>query len=122
MDTRSLFDALDFIDTYFTPDDGLHAAKAGACEIYHALGHSIIFEPEHLAQVIEVCLKSSFFIIRAMRFAGTGDYPASRTQMRAIASSDEVSFLDAYDARGDFDVVILSHTLFDWVTDVIELS
>lgn len=113
MDTRPLFDTLDFIDTYFTPYDGLYAAKADACEIYHALGHTIIFEPEHLAQVIEVCLKSSFFIMRALRFAGTDDYPASRAQMRAIASPDEVSFLDTYDAREDFDVVTLSHTLFD---------
>lgn len=120
MDTKPLLGTLDFIDTNFTPDDARQAAKAGACEIYHVLGHTVAFEPEHLSQVTEACLKSSFFVMRALRFARTGDYPASRAQMRAVASSDEVSFLDAYDMREDFDAVALSRNLFDWASGVIE--
>lgn len=120
MDTKPLFGSLDFINTDFTPNDARQAAKAGACEIYHALGHTITFEPGLLAQVTEGCIKSSFFVMRALQYSRTGDYPASRSRMRTLASPDEASFLDAYDAKGDFDAKALSRTLFAWASGIIE--
>lgn len=120
MDTKPLYGSLDFMDTDFTSEDALHAAKAGACEIYHALGHTSIFDPDHLPQILKGCIKSSFFIMRALWFAKTGEYPASRQRMKALASQDELSFLEAYDFMGDGDVDALSRSLFDWASRIIE--
>lgn len=120
MDTKPLFGSLDFIDTDFTPEDALRAAKAGACEIYHALGHTFVFEPDHLLQVLEGCVKSTFFIMRALEFAKSGEYPSNRNRMKELVSGDELSFLEAYDSLEDGDIAVLSQSLFDWASLTIE--
>lgn len=121
MDTKPLFGSLSsIIDTDFKSEDALLAAKAGACEIYHALGQAIALEPDLLPQVLEGCTKSAFFIMRALWFADTGEYPSSRRQMKAIASQHELTFLEAYDSVEGCDINLLSRSLFEWASRTID--
>lgn len=119
MDTKPLFGSLDFMSTDFDRADARLSAKAGASEIYHALAHTLAFDPHSLPQVVESCLKSAFFVMRSMRFADAGEYPASRAQMKAIASPEERTFLDAYDSAVLVDSQEMASSLLSWASIVL---
>lgn len=118
-DTRVLAGSFDFMDINFTREDALLAAKTGASEIYHALCHTMAFEPETLPEVVEACVKNAFFIMRALVFARTREYPRTRARMRELATSQERAFLDVYDASSVVDDTALAADLLLWAHDVI---
>lgn len=119
-DTRVFHGSFDFMDTAFIAEDALDSAKAGAAEIYHALVHTLVFEEEDLGLILEACLKSSFFVMRALQFAKTGEYPASRARMRELAGEQERAFLDAYEARIEKGSAKgLSNQLIIWVEQIL---
>lgn len=118
-DTQVFYGSFDFMDTDFTAIDAMNAAKATASEIYHAIAHTIAFESENLQPVLDACIKPAFFIMRALQFASTGIYPASRAEMRTLATDEEALFLDAYNGIAKVDTSELARRLFDWVGSVI---
>mgnify|MGYP000591580163 CR=1 FL=1 len=77
------------MDTEFTAEEAKLAADACASEIYHALCHTAVFEPDMLPDLLQGCLKSVFFGIRAKHFAQTGEFVNSRAQLLNLASDDE---------------------------------
>ncbi len=121
-DTQVVYGSFDFMDTDFTAIDAMNAAKATASEIYHALAHTIAFESENLQPVLDACIKPTFFVMRALQFASTGIYPASRAEMRTLATDEEALFLDAYDGIARVDTNELARRLFDWVGSIIARS
>ncbi len=118
-DTQVFYGSFDFMDTDFTAIDAMNAAKATASEIYHALAHTIVFESENLQPVLDACIKPAFFIMRALQFASTGIYPASRAKMRTLATDEAALFLDAYDGTPDIDAIELANKLFSWAGSII---
>ncbi|MEI3377150.1 MAG: nucleotidyltransferase domain-containing protein [Coriobacteriales bacterium] len=118
-DTRVLFGAFDFMDTGFTAQDALLSAKVGASEIYHAVSHELVFNESSLQAIVDACVKSTFFVMRALRFVRTGEYPPSRAAMRQLASEDERVFLDAYDDPQAFEPHELAERLLAWSQNVI---
>ncbi|WP_251198087.1 nucleotidyltransferase domain-containing protein [Anaerotardibacter muris] len=118
-DTRVLQGSFDFMNTNFTTNDALLSAKAGASEIYHTLCHTLAFESETLEAVVEACVKNTFFVMRALVFARSGEYLVSRARMRSFASDQELVFLDAYDADEALDAAALANVLIEWAQVVI---
>ncbi len=122
-DTRVFFGSFDFMNTAFTAEDALDSAKAGAAEIYHVLVHACVFEEENLIPLLGACLKSSFFVLRALQFAKTGEYPASRARMRELAGEQERDFLDTYETGIEKDAAKeLSNQLITWSEGVLKNS
>ncbi len=79
----------------------------------------MLFEGEGLSGIIAGCIKSTFFIMRALTYAHTGEYPKSRSRMRELSSGDETAFLDAYDDPSLFGVEILAQKLLKWSSGIL---
>lgn len=118
-DTKPVYGSFDFIDTEFTNKDSILAAKVGASEIYHAICHTMAFDPEVLDTVLKACAKNSFFIMRALIFAQTGEYPNSRSRMFELANEDEKVILRAYEDSQSIDNATLAETLLNWSGKII---
>lgn len=113
-DTDIRYGSFDFMDTEFTAEDAKLAADACASEIYHALCHTAVFEPNMLPDLLQGCLKSVFFGIRAKHFAQTGEFVNSRAQLLNLARDDEKKLLQAYDGNVQMDDQELASRLFQW--------
>lgn len=113
-DTDIRYGSFDFMDAEFPAEEAKLAADACASEIYHALCHTAVFEPNMLPDLLQVCLKSVFFGIRAKHFAQTGEFVNSRAQLLNLANSDEKKLLQAYDGNVQMDDQELARRLFQW--------
>lgn len=119
-DTKVLFGSFDFMDTEFSSEDAVLSAKVGASEIYHALCHTLAFEPETLPAVVDVCVKNAFFVARALAFAKSGEPLLSRSDLVKVADDKVKDFLDAYDYPEHFDFGVLARELVVWCARVME--
>lgn len=113
-DTDIRYGSFDFMDAEFPAEEAKFAADACASEIYHALCHTAVFEPNMLPDLLQGCLKSVFFGIRAKHFAQTGEFVNSRAQLLNLANSDEKKLLQAYDGNVQMDDQELARRLFQW--------
>lgn len=113
-DTNIRYGSFDFMDTEFTAEEAKLAADACASEIYHALCHTTVFEPDMLPDLLQGCLKSVFFGIRAKHFAQTGEFVNSRARLLNLASDDEKKLLQAYNGDAQMDGQELASKLLRW--------
>lgn len=113
-DTDIRYGSFDFMDAEFPAEEAKLAADACASEIYHALCHTAVFEPNMLPDLLQGCLKSVFFGIRAKHFAQTDEFVNSRAQLLNLANSDEKKLLQAYDGNVQMDDQELARRLFQW--------
>lgn len=120
-DTRVAFGSFDFMDTDFTVDDAMLSARVGASEIYHAMSHELVFAEGSFDAIVAACVKSAFFVMRALHYAKTGEYPPSRAAMRELATEQEAVFLDAYDDPDAFGTEELAHALLTWSSSIVSL-
>lgn len=121
-DTKPVHGSFDFMDTEFSSEDAVLSAKVGASEIYHALCHTKAFEPQALDAVLQACVKNAFFVMRALAFARSGEYPDSRSQMLGIADEDESTLLEAYENPKSIDSETLAELLLEWSRKIIAYS
>lgn len=118
-DTDIRYGSFDFMDTEFTAEDAKLAADACASEIYHALCHTAVFEPNMLPDLLQSCLKSVFFGIRAKHFAQTGEFVNSRAQLLNLANDDEEKLLQAYNGDAQMDDQELANRLLRWSSSML---
>ncbi len=116
-DTNTRYGSFDFMDTEFTAEEAKLAADACASEIYHALCHTAVFEPDMLPALLQGCLKSVFFGIRAKHFAQTGKFVNSRAQLLNLVNDSERWLLQAYDKDVQMDNKELASKLLRWSND-----
>lgn len=116
-DTDIRYGSFDFMDTEFTAEEAKLAADACASEIYHALCHTAVFEPNMLPDLLQGCLKSVFFGIRAKHFAQTGEFVNSRAQLLSLVNDSERWLLQAYDKDVQMDNKELASKLLRWSND-----
>ncbi len=125
-DTRVHYGSFDFMNTHFTAEDAINSAKAVAAEIYHAMVHTVVFDDQNLGSILDACIKPAFFAMRALRFANLGTFPATRAEMRELATENETLFLDAYDGKVNMDtpeaIEKLADRLIAWAADIITLE
>lgn len=113
-DTNVRYGSFDFMNTKFTVEEARLAAETCASEIYHALCHTVVFEPNLLPDILQGCLKSIFFGIRAKHFAQTGEFVNSRAQLSKLANDDETKLLQAYNGDTQMDDQELASRLLRW--------
>lgn len=113
-DTNIRYGSFDFMDTKFTAEEAKLAADACASGIYHALCHTAVFEPNMLPDLLQGCLKSVFFGIRAKHFAQTGEFVNSCAQLSDLANDDEKKLLQAYNGDAQMDNQELASRLLQW--------
>lgn len=113
-DTDIRYGSFDFMDAEFPAEEAKLAADACASEIYHALCHTVVFEPNLLPDILQGCLKSIFFGIRAKHFAQTGEFVNSRAQLSKLANDDETKLLQAYNGDTQMDDQELASRLLRW--------
>lgn len=90
-DTRPLVGSLDAIVARPTEADAREAIKAGACALYHAACHSMVFEDR--VQNLPFLLKSVLFIQQARVFLQTGRYPGTTEETLAALSGEDRALL-----------------------------
>lgn len=90
-DTRPLVGSLDAIVSRPTEDEAREAVKAGACALYHAACHSVVFEDR--VQNLPFLLKSVLFIQQARVFLHTGQYPGTTAETLAALSGEDRALL-----------------------------
>ncbi len=120
-DTRPIYGSFEFMDTSFTSEDAILSAKVGASEIYHGLCHTVVFEPQALENVLQACAKNAFFVMRALAFAKTGEYPSSRLRMYELADQNEKTLLNIYQDPTSFESKMLVNLLLGWSAKIIEM-
>lgn len=116
-DTDIRYGSFDFMDAEFPAEEAKLAADACASEIYHALCHTAVFEPNMLPDLLQGCLKSVFFGIRAKYFAQTGEFVNSRAQLLNLVNDSERWLLQAYDKDVQMDNKELASKLLRWSND-----
>ncbi len=116
-DTNVRYGSFDFMNTKFTVEEARLAAETCASEIYHALCHTVVFEPNLLPDILQGCLKSIFFGIRAKHFAQTGKFVNSRVQLLNLVNDSERWLLQAYDKDVQMDNKELASKLLRWSND-----
>lgn len=119
-DTKVVYGSFDFMNTEFSREDALLSAKVGASEVYHAFCHTIAFEPESLAAVVDACAKNAFFIMRALVFAETGEYPRSRARLAEVIDSEQRRLLDLHDHLEDLEADEAANLLLAWSEQIID--
>lgn len=70
-----------------------------------------------LPDLLQGCLKSVFFGIRAKHFAQTGEFVNSRAQLLNLANDDEKKLLQAYNGDTQMDDQELASRLLQWSKD-----
>lgn len=71
-DTLPLRGDLEFLRPMLTAEAARRAVHGGACGIYHACCHNVLFDRS--ADVLLALYKSAFFVLRAKIFAETGEF------------------------------------------------
>ncbi len=90
-DTRPLYGSLDFLLPRFGQEDFALALHIGACGLYHACCHSLLFSDADAA--LPALLKSSFFLLQAKIRLERGIYAGSREALRPYAQGDDAAVL-----------------------------
>lgn len=91
------------------------AIRIGACGIYHACVHNMLYEKSE--EVLRTLYKSASFIIQAISFRQTGKYLSRQEELLSAVAPEERSILAAFSAlkRGEaLDFQEASAALFAW--------
>ena len=119
-DTKPIIGSLDEVLVLVKPDDIDRAIRAGACGIYHACVHNMLYEKDE--GVLRSLYKTATFTIRATTFRHTGKYCGSLNELLQYADADDKEIVQAYLAmKADAPVVFdrASTQLFAWAKEMI---
>ena len=78
----------------FTIDDAVEAARVGASGIYHAACHAYVFDSDEVDGVLESLFKGAFFVLQALQFARTGEYPSTKAKLATQLEGEEAFILE----------------------------
>ena len=115
-DTKPIKGSLDELLTLIKEDDIERAIKIGACNIFHACVHNMLYEKSD--EILKNLYKSASFVIQAICFTQTGKYIRHQKELRELVSQEEQVIIDTFldlkiGATIDFDE--MSERLFNWV-------
>ena len=120
MDTRPFVGSLDEILAIVKPEDIDRAIRTGACGIYHACIHNMLYEKDE--GILRGLYKNASFVIRAATFRRTGRYCSHLDELFQYADVPDREIVQAYLAMksGDpVDFARASKQLFAWVKGII---
>ena len=119
-DTKPFVGSLDEILAIVKPGDIDRAILTGACGIYHACVHNMLYEKDE--EILRGLYKTATFAIRATTYQRTGKYCSSLNELLQYANALDKEIVQAYIAMKAgiaIDLASTSKTLFTWAKDVI---
>ena len=119
-DTRPVIGSLDEVLVLVKPDDIDRAILTGACGIYHACIHNMLYEKDE--GILHSLYKTATFTIRASIFRRTGKYCSRMDELLQNADAHDKEVLQSYLAmKADVpvDFAPASTRLFSWAKDKI---
>lgn len=125
MDTDDYFGQLDPLLPEYGRDDIVASAQIGAANLYHALVHGFLFTPEQeWPGYAEALYKSSYFVLQAVHYLRTGQYPRSKAALLEQLEGREKEILaagmDFARELAERDMEYLYSRLLEWCSGLVE--
>lgn len=119
-DTTPISGSLDELLRYIDKSAVERAIKIGACNIYHACVHNMLYEKSE--DILRGCYKSASFTVQAVLFRQTGKYVRLQKELLDIAAPEEREIARTFlhlknGGAADFDK--MSDALFRWSKKLI---
>ena len=96
------------------------AIKIGACNIYHACVHNMLYEKSE--DILRELYKSASFVVQAVAFRQTGEYVSRQTNLLSFVSIEEQQIVNTFLYLKNGGTVVfdkMSDDLFAWVKKLI---
>ena len=96
------------------------AIKIGACNIYHACVHNMLYEKSE--DILRELYKSASFVVQAVAFRQTGKYVSRQTNLLSFVSIEEQQIVNTFLYLKNGGTVVfdkMSDDLFAWVKKLI---
>lgn len=119
-DTTPLIGNLDKVLAGVKPDDIDHAIRMGACGIYHACIHNMLYEKDK--GILSGLYKNASFVIRATTYRRTGKYCSRLDELLQNTGDNDKEIVKAYiamKAEAVVDFAGASKMLFAWAKEMI---
>ena len=119
-DTKPIIGSLDEVLVLVKPDDIDRAIRTGACGVYHACVHNMLYEKDE--GILRGLYKTATFTIRAAIYLRTGEYCGSLDELLQYAAPADREIAQAYlamKAGGPVDFADASKRLFAWAKERI---
>ena len=119
-DTKPIKGNLDELLTLIKDADIERAVKIGACNIYHACVHNMLYEKSD--EILKSLYKSASFVIQAICFKQSGKYIRHQKELREFVSQQEQDIIDTFLALKSGAIIKfdeMSESLFNWVKNQI---
>lgn len=114
-DTKPIKGSIDELLNLIDSKDIDRAIKNGACNIYHACVHNMLYEKNE--NILRELYKSASFVIQAIYFKQNGKYIAKKKDLIQRLEYDErvimENFLESKKSKS-IDFESMSENLFDW--------
>jgi hypothetical protein len=120
-DTKPIKGSLDELLPLIDDTAVTRAIKIGACNIYHACVHNMLYDKSE--EILRGLYKSASFAIQAIAFKQTGKYISHQKDLLQIVSPDDRVIVETFlklknGGAANFDT--MSESLFNWVKKWIE--
>jgi len=119
-DTKPLIGSLDEVLALVGPGDIDRAIRTGACGVYHACVHNMLYEKDE--GILRGLYKTATFVIRAAAFRHTGKYCSRLDELLRHADAGDREIVQVYlamKADAPVDLVHASKMLFSWAKEMI---
>ncbi len=114
-DTTPIKGSLDEVIAVVDESAVNRAIKMGACNIFHACIHNMLYEKSE--DILRGLYKSASFIIQAIAFMQTGNYISRQKDLLQVVSQNELAIVETFinlKNGGMVDFNLMSETLFIW--------
>lgn len=119
-DTKPVIGTLDEVLSVVRPEDIGRAIRTGACGVYHACVHNMLYEKDE--GILRGLYKTATFAIRAATYRRTGNYCTRLDELLQNADASDREIVQAYlamKADDSVDFAQASKTLFAWAKETI---
>lgn len=119
-DTTPLVGTLDEIKGLFSDNDIARAIKIGACNIYHATVHNMLYEKSE--DILKGLLKGASFVIQAAYYQRTGTYINKQKELALVTEKQERALIERYllvRTGADIPFKETSELLFNWAKEIL---
>ena len=119
-DTKPVIGSLDDVLALVGPCDIDRAILAGACGVYHACVHNMLYEKDE--RILRGLYKTATFAIRAAAYRRTGKYCARLDELLQYADAPDREIVQAFIAMKAGEPIVFSRaskSLFAWAKGTI---
>jgi len=119
-DTKPIIGSLDEVLALVKPGDVDRAIRSGACGIYHACVHNMLYEKDE--GILRSLYKTATFTIRASTFRRTGKYCSRLDELLHFLDAADREIVQAHrsmKAGTPVDFAHASKVLFSWAKEMI---